>query len=94
MLRFRAIDVFVMEIDNPTGKVSACLQPVMTEIADGAEPTPTLRLHDEEAQALMDDLWAAGIRPTEAAGSAGAMAAVQEHLKDLRRIVFDEPPAT
>jgi len=44
------------------------------------EPQP-LRLHKEETQALMDRLWSIGFRPTEAAGSAGSLAAVQYHLK-------------
>ena len=42
---------------------------------------PLLRLSTEEAQQLMDELWAAGLRPTEGKGLAGAMAAVQEHLR-------------
>jgi hypothetical protein len=40
-------------------------------------------IYAENAQVLMDDLWRCGIRPTEGAGSAGAMNAVQEHLKLL-----------
>ena len=39
------------------------------------------------AQVLMDDLWNCGIRPTEGAGTAGAMGAVQGHLNDMRAIV-------
>lgn len=42
----------------------------------------------EDAQELSNSLWEAGVRPAGAAGSAGAMAAVQEHLKDLRALVF------
>ena len=41
------------------------------------------------AQQLADDLYAAGIRPTEAAGSAGALSATQKHLDDMRKLVFD-----
>lgn len=41
-----------------------------------------------EAQRLMDELYAAGLRPSEAAGSAGAMYAVQKHLEDMRTIAF------
>jgi len=48
----------------------------------------TLHINRTVAQGLMDELWQCGLRPTEARGSAGAMAAVQEHLKDLRRLVF------
>jgi|ERR1700734_3834089 len=43
------------------------------------------------AQQLMDDLYACGLRPSEGAGSAGAMAAVQAHLRDLQKLVFEEP---
>jgi len=35
----------------------------------------------------MDDLWNAGIRPTEGTGSAGSLRATEEHLDDMRRIV-------
>lgn len=43
------------------------------------------RLRDEGAQDLMDSLWRCGLRPTEAAGSAGAMAEAQKHLDSLLR---------
>ena len=36
----------------------------------------------------MDDLWAAGLRPTEGQGSAGALAARQQHLTDMRTLAF------
>lgn len=45
-------------------------------------------MSNEDAQVLMDDLWNVGLRPTEGTGSAGAMAATQNHLKDLQRLVF------
>lgn len=53
---------------------------------------PTCCISINEAQALMDDLWTCGLRPTEGAGSAGAMAAVQKHLEDMRLLVFDKKP--
>lgn len=75
---------------------------VMTNMADGsqmiAEPLnlkrrephtqieSTLTLSLEEAQHLADELWDCGIRPSGAAGSAGAMAAVERHLQDMRSI--------
>jgi len=49
---------------------------------------PFLRLEISEAQELMDSLWTAGLRPTEARGSAGAMDATQKHLADLQRVAF------
>ena len=52
---------------------------------------PSLRLTQTAAQQLMDNLWQCGLRPTEGTGSAGAMAATQKHLEDMRRLVFEEP---
>lgn len=52
------------------------------------DPTGSLKMDD--AQTLMDDLWRAGLRPTEGAGSAGALAATQRHLEDMRTLVFKE----
>jgi hypothetical protein len=54
---------------------------------DGAYVDPTLRLREDEAQGLMDALWHAGLRPSEGTGSAGAMAATERHLADMREIV-------
>lgn len=51
----------------------------------------TFSLDTEAAQSLMDQLWACGIRPTEGRGSAGALAATQNHLEDMRRLVFEPP---
>lgn len=48
---------------------------------------PAFFLNEAMAQKLMDDLWTCGLRPSEGTGSAGAMAACQEHLKDLREVV-------
>jgi len=45
---------------------------------------PTFRLSPIEGQSLIDELWCAGLRPTEGTGSAGSLAATQLHLKDLQ----------
>jgi len=50
--------------------------------------TPSMSLRRDEAQALMDELWQCGLRPTEGSGSAGSLAATERHLADLQRIVF------
>ena len=46
-----------------------------------------LNLTTEAAQELMDSLWSCGLRPTDGAGSAGAMTCAQENLKDLRGVL-------
>ena len=56
----------------------------------GKDIEPFARIDKEQAQLLMDDLWNCGIRPTEGTGSAGAMAATERHLEDMRRLVFKD----
>jgi hypothetical protein len=66
-------------------------EPLTFKPAAAFEPLePQLELDDTEAQSLMDQLWQCGIRPTEGTGSAGAMAATQAHLADLRKLVFED----
>lgn len=83
------IDIVVIREDrilqsNDGDKTYSFCNPPLYEYAP-----PTLRIGRNEAQSLIDELWTIGIRPTEGSGSAGAMAAVQEHVSDLRRLVFD-----
>lgn len=79
------------EDDDGTQKVYLAATGEMKEITDAAvERSPTFSLRMEEGQQLMDELWRCGLRPTEGTGSAGAMAAVQAHLADMRKLVFTE----
>jgi hypothetical protein len=61
---------------------------VWEEVNEGAIYSPTMILDETEAQALIDSLWDCGLRPTEGTGSAGALAAAQANLEDLRRVAF------
>lgn len=65
---------------------------VVTKEDEGLVPMPTLQLKIQEAQELVDALWAAGVRPTEGIGSSGSLAATQKHLEDMRHIVFKSNP--
>jgi len=51
---------------------------------------PLFSLKKQEAQTLMNDLWDAGLRPSEGSGSAGALLATQKHLDDMRKITFNQ----
>ncbi len=51
---------------------------------------PMCNITDKQAQELMDSLWKCGIKPTAGVGSAGAMDAVQKHLEDMRKLVFEK----
>jgi hypothetical protein len=54
--------------------------------SEAVESEPFMVVPRESAQNLMDALWAAGLRPSEGTGSAGALAATQAHLKDMQMI--------
>jgi hypothetical protein len=49
---------------------------------------PVAVIEDRETQMLMDQLWDCGLRPSEGSGSAGALAATERHLADLRRLLL------
>ena len=65
---------------------------VWTEIdrnsVDYVERDPFLVLTDHEAQILMDELWKFGIRPSDGSGNVGQIKAMDDHLKDMRHLVF------
>lgn len=62
----------------------------MVEVKDGELIQPSLEISIMAAQTLMDDLWHSGLRPSEGSGSVGQLKATQDHLKDMRRLVFEE----
>lgn len=71
------------------GKAVQAVKPVQMEgQEEGAYSEPAMVLTVNAAQRLMDELWRAGLRPTEGTGSAGALAATERHLKDMQRIAF------
>lgn len=61
----------------------------ITPETEGLEQPPLLKLSAEECQQFIDELWRAGIRPTEGHGSVGQLGAVQRHLEDMRKLVFE-----
>jgi hypothetical protein len=67
---------------------SQIMKPVQFEtVEEGVWFEPAMVLDIEEGQQLMDELWRAGLRPTEGTGSAGSLAATERHLSDMRTIV-------
>ncbi len=56
---------------------------------DGIIPSPSFTLSIKSAQSLMDELWAAGVRPSEKnLPSANTTDAIGKHLEDMRKIAF------
>jgi len=69
------------------GRISILSNLEFTEIEDGSLLTDTpLTLETSVAQKLMDELWNCGLRPSEGSGSAGALLATQNHLKDMQKM--------
>jgi hypothetical protein len=81
-----AVELCILSADGKTHVKEIILE----ESREVIEPDPSFMLSLDHAQLLMDDLWHAGLRPTEGAGSAGAMRAVERHLEDMRKIAFDQ----
>lgn len=62
------------------------------KIEPGMATMPAMTLDMNAAQQLMDELWGAGIRPSEGSGAAGHIAAMKAHLEDMRRLAFQNIP--
>jgi hypothetical protein len=61
---------------------------IYSELPKGRIIEPLFRLDYNDAQSLIDDLWQAGLRPSEGTGSAGSLKATENHLKDMQKIAF------
>jgi len=74
----------------PDGDGHYYIKDVIIERLDFNSPIqpPTLKLSKRNAQVLMDDLWASGIRPSEKRDIGGALRATENHLGDMQRIAF------
>lgn len=79
-------NVWVVEGRSDKRSVAAPL--AMVPVEPGAAVPPTLRLCQDGAQLLMDELWRAGVRPRDGAGALAHVDALAEHIKDLRRVAF------
>ncbi len=77
--------------DQGSGRSLGIAEPVVFKASEPYTASlPTVELPQESAQKLIDDLWDCGLRPSEGAGSAGAMMAVENHLADLRTLLFKQ----
>lgn len=72
----------------PDGKLSLLSGLVFKEYGatEMFEPSESINLPYATAQELMDELWQAGLRPSEGSGSAGSLRATENHLKDLQTL--------
>jgi hypothetical protein len=61
---------------------------VFAPVTEGEAMPPTFVLHQEQAQALFNQLWNMGLRPNDGGGSAVHVQAMKEHIADLRKVAF------
>jgi len=77
----------IYKLEEPGHRLSVMKTDSFEEVGDTyISYVPHVAIDMKEAQALTDQLWQCGLRPTEGAGSAGAMAEAQAHIKDLQSI--------
>jgi hypothetical protein len=66
------------------------MQLSLKEVQQGDPLEPTMTLDANAAQSLIDALWDAGLRPTEARYPNDHVNALRDHLADMRKLVFKE----
>lgn len=83
-------DVAVYFVKREFGSRSIAKITEFEKVPEGASlpPEPSIALPTGLAQILMDELWTAGIRPSEARGGNDVVAAHVRHLEDMRALAF------
>ncbi|HWQ10292.1 MAG TPA: hypothetical protein VN436_14325 [Holophaga sp.] len=85
----RMVDLLLFQ-EAPDGSVNVVTRFEIAHCDLGViPPDAPISLPLAQAQALMDDLWQCGLRPSEGTGSAGSLAATQKHLEDMRALTFN-----
>ena len=99
-LACNAYDVHVLARQTPTGVETLMPFPPLAVSTSAygvySAPNPAFQLDEQSAQALLDALWEAGIRPSSGQQVTGAgeqvVSLMKEHIADLRRIAFPPMP--
>ena len=76
---------YIRRIDN---LIQYAKTPEFQSVEPGAPVERMMSLMPEEAQQLFNQLWILGYRPADGTGDAGHVAALKDHLADMRRIAF------
>lgn len=63
---------------------------VMARCEENTPIEPLIKLQLVEAQGLFDALWSAGLRPSTKEPVTGIIEAKDEHIKDLRKVAFND----
>ncbi|MCK5018730.1 MAG: hypothetical protein KAS32_16835 [Candidatus Peribacteraceae bacterium] len=83
------VDIDIVSEDRRTGRISV-IKNIEFQAADvGTAHSTPLAIDDVMAKRLMDDLWLAGIRPTNDLMGETNKDDMKAHLNDMRSIVFN-----
>lgn len=83
----RYIDLRIKTIDE-SGEPRYAQKITFESLPEAEYVHPAMRLDQSEAEALMNELWQAGVRPSNGEGSTGQLAATERHLADMRSIAM------
>jgi len=72
------------------GKRYLLKHPKLAEINRGDYTEPTILMSYESAQRLLDELYRIGLRPRNGSSSIAHIEALENHLKDFRKIAFNK----
>lgn len=95
-LRIRAIEevwhgpglsLFGLGLDHTGQSVSIAKELTLEPRAEYESANRFAQLSMAAAKELMDDLWRAGVRPTDAVSGDATMQATKDHLADMRKLV-------
>jgi len=84
---FRNVYNLHIAVANADGSYCVAEPPTMRRVTEEEAAPPFMALTVTEAQALLDALCEAGLRPTQL-GSSGELGALRAHLEDMRTLVF------
>lgn len=62
------------------------------EVPECSQAEPTFNIEFGEGNKLLQQLWDTGARPLESKHTIGQIQAMESHLADMRRLVFEEKP--
>lgn len=84
---FGHVAIVIAAVDAEGRWVEAAKPIEFASVEPGVIGHPTLTIEYKAAQALLDSLWSAGLRPKDV-GTAGQLGATERHLEDMRKIAF------
>jgi hypothetical protein len=80
-------DFYLGRRDRQQNKVFVA-EIVLREVSPATYNPASFQLEPEAAQALMDTMWQAGLRPSDGTASTGQLKATETHLADMRKLAF------